>query len=357
MYTAAVLDYIFLGNSVFAYLTTAAILVVGFLIIKLIVRKLINRIKNLVKKTSGDFDDFLVTLTEDVVVPLSYLVIIYVALKSLVLPIALEKVFNFLLLGVFIFFGVKVAIAFVGYGFKVYLRRRGADSALLVSFQGILMVLRIVIWSGAAIFFLDNLGFKVSALIAGLGIGGIAVALAAQSIFRDLFSYFFILFDRPFKAGDFIVVDNYMGAIEHIGLKTTRLRSLTGEMLIFPNSHLTDSRIRNYRLMQKRRVEFKISVAYLTAFGPLQEIPGIIKDVIGRIKDTILERAHLAEFGDYGLTYQIAYYVLSDDYNKYMDIQQQINFSIIEEFSKRDIHFAYPGRLCANEDIIRKERP
>jgi small-conductance mechanosensitive channel len=244
------------------------------------------------------------------------------------------------------FFGVKVAVAFIGYGFTRYLRKRGADQTSLRSFQGVLLVIRLVVWSGAVIFFLDNLGFKVSALIAGLGVGGVAVALAAQSIFKDLFSYFFILFDRPFKVGDFIVLDDYMGAIEHMGLKTTRLRSLTGEMLIFPNSQLTDSRLRNYRLMQKRRVEFKINVEYQTSLGQLQDIPKIIAQVITPIKDASLERAHLSTFGDYGLTYQVAYYVLTDDYNKYMDIQQQINFAIIEEFAKRDLHFAYPGKLC-----------
>lgn len=349
------LDYPFFGDSVFSYLRAVLALIAGLLTIKIVVSKLINRIKKLAEKTLGDFDDFLVSLVESIALPLLYFVVVYAALKIPVLPEVMEKALNYLVLGAFVFFGVKAAIAFIGYGFRVYLHKKGGDSALLQSFQGILMVLRVVVWAGALIFFLDNLGFKISALIAGLGIGGIAVALAAQSIFKDLFSYFFILFDRPFKVGDFIVIDDYMGAIEHIGLKTTRLRSLTGEMLIFPNSHLTDSRLRNYKLMQKRRVEFNINVEYLTAFDQLQEIPEIIREAVGRIKDTAFERAHLAAFGDYGLSYQIAYYVLSGDYNKYMDIQQQINFSIIEEFSRRDIHFAYPGRMRVNDYTIRKE--
>lgn len=349
-YMQTFLNYTFLGNSVLRYLIALGILIAGFLAIKLIVRKLIKRVEKLGSKKPGDFDDFLVSLLETVALPLLYFVVVYAALKSLAFAQAIEKAFNYLVLGAFVFFGVKVAVAFIGYGFKIYLRRRGADLELLRSLQGILMVLRVVIWSGAIIFFLDNLGFKVSALIAGLGIGGIAVALAAQSIFKDLFSYFFILFDRPFKVGDFIVIDDYMGAIENIGLKTTRLRSLTGEMLIFPNSHLTDSRIRNYKLMQKRRVEFKINVDYATELGQLKEIPKMIEKIIGSIKDASLERAHLAEFANYGLSYSIAYYVLNEDYNKYMDIQQQINLSIIEEFSKRNIHFAYPGKICLPQE-------
>ncbi|MDP2942472.1 MAG: mechanosensitive ion channel family protein, partial [Candidatus Omnitrophota bacterium] len=205
-----------------------------------------------------------------------------------------------------------------------------------------LIVVKVLIWGGAIILFLDNLGFKISAIIAGLGIGGVAVALAAQAILKDLFSYFSIIFDQPFKIGDFIIVGDLMGTIEYIGIKTTRIRSLGGEMLIFSNSDLTDSRLRNYRLMEKRRVVFKLGVVYETSRERLKEIPKIIENSIKNVKDTMFDRAHFFSYGDFSLIFEIVYYVVGADYNKYMDIQQEINFAIKEEFERKGIEFAFP---------------
>ena len=204
------------------------------------------------------------------------------------------------------------------------------------------MVIKILVWGGVVIFILDNFGFKISAVIAGLGIGGVAVALAAQAILKDLFSYFSIIFDHPFKIGDFIIIEDYMGTIEHVGIKTTRIRSLGGEMLVFSNSDLTDSRVRNYKLMEKRRVVFKLGVVYETPTERLKEMPKIIENSIKNVKDAILDRAHFFSYGDFSLIFEIVYYVVGADYNKYMDIQQEINFAIKEEFERKGIEFAFP---------------
>jgi len=336
------LNHAILGNTVFQYLAAAFVLASGLLTVKLIIRGIIRRIKKLVEKTAGAIDDFLAGLLESIILPLLYFVVIYLALKSLVFPEILEKGLNCVVYGILIFFSVKAAIAFISYGFEIYLKRQGGDNVLKKSLQGIMVVIKLIIWAGAAILFLDNIGFKVSAVIAGLGIGGVAVALAAQTILKDLFSYFCILFDHPFKAGDFIIVGDFMGTIEHIGIKTTRVRSLGGEMLIFSNSDLTDSRLRNYKLMEKRRVVFKIGVVYQTPLNQSREIPEIIKSVISGINDAVFDRAHFFSFGDFSLIFEVVYYVVGGDYNKYMDIQQQINFAIQEEFEKRKIEFAYP---------------
>ena len=189
---------------------------------------------------------------------------------------------------------------------------------------------------------MDNLGFKISTVIAGLGIGGVAVGLASQAILKDLFSYFSIIFDRPFEVGDFIIIGEYLGSVEHIGAKTTRIRSLSGEQLIFSNTDLTDSRVRNYKRMEKRRVLFRLGVVYQTSLKQLKEIPGIIETVIKNVNDTIFDRAHFLSYGDFSLVFEIVYYVIGADYNKYMDIQQQINFAIKEEFERKGIEFAYP---------------
>ncbi len=336
------LNHMIFGNTIFRYLVAVFVFAAGTVVTKLIIHKVIQRIKKLAEKTVSTLDDFLASLLETIILPLLYLVVVYFALKSLVFPEILEKTLNYIILGVLVFFAVKVAIAFISYGFKIYLKKQGGDTTLEKSLHGTMVVIKLVVWAGAVIFFLDNLGFKISTVIAGLGIGGVAVALAAQTILKDLFSYFCILFDHPFKSGDFIIIGDFMGTIEHIGIKTTRIRSLGGEMLIFSNSDLTDSRLRNYKLMEKRRVAFKVGVVYQTTLNQLQEIPKIIKNVITNINDAVFDRAHFLSFGDFSLIFEIVYYVVGGDYNKYMDIQQQINFAIKEEFEKRKIEFAYP---------------
>ena len=220
--------------------------------------------------------------------------------------------------------------------------KRGKSESLERSLKGITGVLKIIICGLAITFFLDNLGFKISAVIAGLGIGGVAVALAAQAVLGDLFSYFAIVFDRPFEIGDFIIIGEYLGSIEHIGIKTTRIRSLGGEQLVFSNTDLTNSRVRNYKRMEKRRVVFKLGVTYQTPLAKLKAIPGMIEEVIKNVKNTVFDRAHFSTYGDFNLVIEVVYYVLSSDYNKYMDTQQQINFAIKEEFEKEKIEFAYP---------------
>jgi small-conductance mechanosensitive channel len=268
----------------------------------------------------------------------------YGALKSLALPVPADKALNYAGLAAGVYFLVKFLIALTAYGFTVYLRTRGSDSTLKKSLQGILTVVKFVIWGGAVIFLLDNMGFKVSAVLAGLGIGGVAVALAAQAVLKDLFSYFCILFDRPFVVGDFIIVGDYLGTIEHIGIKTTRIRSLSGEMLIFSNSDLTDSRVRNYKLMERRRVLFQLKVVYQTPLERVKEIPIMLAKIIKGVEGTVFDRAHFLSFGDFSLDFEVVYYVIGGDYNKYMDIQQQINFAVMREFAEKKIEFAYPSQ-------------
>ncbi len=336
------LSYVILGNSILRYMATLLMILAGFLAIKLIIQKVILHIKRLAEDTATTFDDFIADILESIVLPVLYVVVVYIGLKNMVFPASVERSINFIALAAVLFFIVKAILSFIGYGIAIYLKRQGGDCALEKSLNGIMVLIRILIWAGAAIFFMDNLGFKISAIIAGLGIGGVAVALAAQTILKDLFSYFCILFDHPFKVGDFIIVGEFMGTIEHIGIKTTRIRSLGGEMLIFSNSDLTDSRLRNYKLMEKRRVVFKLGVVYQTPLNQMKEIPKIIENAIKNAGDTVFDRAHFFSYGDFSLIFEVVYYVVGGDYNKYMDIQQQINFAIMEEFARRKIEFAYP---------------
>lgn len=205
------------------------------------------------------------------------------------------------------------------------------------------LVARIVLWSLATLVALDNLGFNISTLMASLGIGGIAVALAVQNILGDVFSSVSIALDKPFVIGDFIVVDSYMGTVEYVGLKTTRIRSLGGEQIVFSNSELLKNRIRNYKRMQERRVQFEFGIAYETPIDAVERIPGMVKEIVtADALDTRFDRAHFKAFGNSALLFEVVYYVLTPDYNQYMDIQQAINLELMRRFSKRGITFAYP---------------
>jgi len=180
--------------------------------------------------------------------------------------------------------------------------------------------------------------------VAGFGIGGVAVALAVQSVLGDLFASLSIILDKPFVVGDFIVVDNLRGTVERVGVKTTRLRSLDGELLVFSNGDLLKSRIRNFRRMYDRRVEFTLGVTYRTPLEKLRRIPQWLREIIAAQPRTRFDRAHFKQYGDSALVFEIVYYVLDRDYNLYMDIHQAINLAICEHFGREGIEFAFPTR-------------
>lgn len=182
-------------------------------------------------------------------------------------------------------------------------------------------------------------GQDVTTIVTGLGIGGIAIALAAQNILGDLFNYFVIYFDRPFEVGDFIVIDDKMGTVEFLGIKTTRIRSLSGEQVIIGNSNLTASRIHNFKRLEERRVLFTINLDYRTPSEKLKLVPDLIRVIVVNQKFTRFDRSHFASYGDWSLRFETVYYVLHPDYNKFMDIQQEINFQINESLRDHEIYF------------------
>jgi len=338
----SILEEVFFGNRILDYIIALLILFLSMLFIRLVVSAFIRRLKRLTDKTATTLDDLFVKMVERIVLPGLYISSVYLGLKVLKMPPRVDGVINALQLAVITFFATRIIIVFLGYSLNIYLSRKQEDTTLVRSLEGMLRVVKFLVWALAAIIFLDNIGFKVSTIIAGLGIGGVAVAIAAQALLKDFFSYFSIVFDRPFKLGDFIIIGDFMGTVEHIGIKTTRIRSLGGEQVIFSNTDLTDSRVRNYKLMEKRRVLFRIGVTYETQLNKLRKIPGLIEKIIKNTKDTAFDRVHFFNYGDFSLIFEIVYYVISPDYNKYMDIQQEINFAIKEEFEKQGIDFAYP---------------
>ncbi len=337
-----ILNHEVFHNRVADYLILVAILLLGSIILHIAKFFIFKCLYKWTNRTSNEIDNFLIKSIEKKLFPLLYLGLLYSSLQGLKISPLLNKTLTVFSLIIMTIIGVLFALEVIVYFMELFWIKKETDQSKRQVIKGIITILRITVWGLALIIFLDNLGVKISALVAGLGIGGVAVALASQAILGDMFSYFTIFFDRPFEVGDFIIVGDYLGTVEYIGVKTTRLRSLSGEQLIFSNTDLTNSRVRNYKRMEQRRVVFQIGVTYQTSLPTLKEIPNIIKEIITEINDVLFDRAHFAAYKDSSLIYEIVYYVIGSDYKKYMDIQQEINFQIKEEFEKRGIDFAYP---------------
>ncbi len=336
------LDRAYYGNSVLEYLLAAGLFVTLILFLRLFKKVVLWRLKKWSEQTKTTVDDFIIRAVERAVLPLLNFGAFYLAVNSLNITDKIQKLLHGMSAVVITFFVLRLVLAAIKYGIESRMRKADNTDAKLKQVKGIMVIIQIVVWGLGIIFLLDNFGFDVTAFITGLGIGGIAVALAAQNILGDLFNYFVIFFDRPFEVGDFMVVDDKRGTVEAIGIKTSRIRSLTGEELVFANSDLTNSRIHNYKRMEKRRVLFTLGVIYQTKLEDLRTIPEIIKEVIVSQADAEFDRAHFSKYGNFSLDFEIVYFVMGTEYNKYMDIQQSINLKIFEEFTGRGIEFAYP---------------
>lgn len=225
------------------------------------------------------------------------------------------------------------------------------DNTTATTLNGLGLVVRIVFWCIIMLVILDSIpGLEVSTLVASLGITGIAVALAVQNILGDLFASLSITLDKPFVIGDFIRVDDKAGSVEYIGLKSTRVRSLSGEQLVFSNSDLLSSRISNFKRMERRRIAFTVGVTYQTSPEKLEAMPEMIRGTICDHPQTTFDRAHFKEFSDSGLIFEVVYFVESPDYMVYMDIQQTINLAIFRRFADEGISFAYPTQTLFVEN-------
>ena len=292
---------------------------------------------------------------EKTAIPLLYFGAFVLSIKILILPSNIVRIFEIATVIIVTFFVLRSITALLGYSLNEYLKRKAGDDSNYENrrkqIKGILTIVNILIWIVGLVFVLDNLGFRVSAALTGLGIGGVAIALAAQTILGDLFSYFVIFFDRPFEIGDFLVVGDKVGSVEYIGIKSTRIRSLSGEQLVFSNTDLVNSRIHNFKKMERRRIVFKLGVIYQTTAKQLSEIPPLVKSIIEEQADVTFDRGHFSTFGDFSLNFEFVYYIQSSDYNKYMDTQQTINLKVYQEFESRGIEFAYPTQtLFVNKD-------
>lgn len=225
------------------------------------------------------------------------------------------------------------------------------DRAVAGSLAVLGFIAKTLIWALLLLVTLDNLGVNVTALVAGLGIGGIAVALAVQNVLGDVLASLSITLDKPFVIGDFLVVDDFLGTVDYIGIKTTRLKSLGGEQIILSNADLLGSRVRNFGRMAERRVVFTVGVTYETPADKLEQIPGVLREVIESQADTRFDRSHFTKHADFAIEFESVYHVLSANYNHYADIQQAINLGIHRAFERMGIEFAYPTQKLLLERV------
>lgn len=334
-------DSIF-GNTVLSYLTLLAIFIGGMVVVYVFKKYILSRLKKWAATTETTFDDLLVNTIDKFFVPVIYFGILYIALHTMLLSSRFQRGLDIAAVVLITVLVVRALTAAVNLGLQSYLNNSGNETGDARQLKGMRGLINVAIWVLALVFMLDNLGVKISAVVAGLGIGGIAVALAAQAVLGDMFSYFVIFFDKPFEIGDFIVIGDKMGVVEYIGIKTTRLRALGGEQLVFSNTDLTNSRVHNFKKMERRRIVFKLGVVYQTTSAKLKLIPKTIQTIIENQEGSTFDRGHFASFGDFSLNFEFVYYVTGADYTAYMDIQQAINLAVFDTFEKEGIEFAYP---------------
>ena len=337
------LGKIYLGNTIQTWLVASGILIIVFIVLKTVHSLLISRLSRLADKTETELDDLVVAMLKSTKFFTLLLISAYLASMVITLKTSTEA---YLMKAVVIVLILQAGF-WASTGFSFWLERniklrmeQDSSSATTITFLG--FVARICLWAVILLMILGNLGVNITGLVAGLGVGGIAVALAVQNILGDLLASLSIVLDKPFVIGDFVVIDSYAGTIEHIGLKTTRIRSLNGEQLIFSNNDLLKSRVSNYRRMSERRVLFSFGVTYQTSLEKLKAIKEIVSAIINKEDYTRLDRVHFKEYGDFSLNFEVVYFVTQPDYNLYMDVQERINHEIFRQFGEEGIEFAYP---------------
>ena len=347
-----ILDNVVLGNPIRAWLGALAILL-GLIILFLIVKRLVlQRIVALSARTKTGLDDSLAAAINST----KPWLLLFIAVQFAVRPLSLSPQANAWLSRL----AIGAALMQVGFWVSAWAyvllkswqkKRWGDDPEASMTLNFISWALNVVVWAIVVLLVLENLGIDISALVAGLGIGGIAVALAVQSVLGDLLASVSILLDKPFVIGDYLAVDDLGGTVESIGLNSTRLTSLTGEQLVFSNKDLLQSRIRNFGRMEERRVLFKIGVVYGTAPDLVKKIPGMLRSAIESHELTRFDRSHFKEFGDSALIFETVYYMTVPDYGTYMDVQQAVNFDLLRQFAAEGIEFAYPTQHLYVENL------
>ncbi len=340
------LDRSWYGNTLRAWLVGAVIAAAVFLItfgVRLFVTR---RLEKVATRTPNPYDDFFLEVVRRTRAYFLFFLALVAGTRGLTLPAGVTHALDAAMIVIALLQAGVWGSALIRAWVDHYLAQRAASAepANLATVRAMGVLARVVVWALLVVTALDSLGFKVSALLTGLGVGGIAVALAVQNILGDVLAAMAIVFDKPFVVGDAIQVDTMSGTVEHIGLKTTRVRSVGGEQIIFSNAELLKSRIRNYRRLVERRVAFFTDVTYDTPPAVLRELPAVLRELVESQERVRFDRSHLVTLGESALRFETVYYVLDADYTRFMDIQQAINLGMLERFAAMGVEFAFPSR-------------
>jgi small-conductance mechanosensitive channel len=338
-----ILNRSFAGNTLKVWAIAVAIALVSFLVLSVLKKIVSRRFSSLARRTANHFDDFIAEVISRTRPFFLLMISIYIGSRILSLTTTWRSVVNKLAIAaILIQAGVWGNGLYEAWRERLKREEKAQDPASLSTIKALGFLGRLALWVIILLLLLENLGINITALVAGLGIGGIAFALAMQSILGDLLASMSILLDKPFVIGDFIAVDNLSGTVEHIGLKTTRICSLTGEQLIFSNNDLLKSRIKNIERMENRRVIFTFQVDYATPPEKLEAIPGMIQAIVEGRPPARFDRCHLKEFGAYAYVVEASYFIASKDYKTYLDVQHDIILAISRRFQETNIRLAIP---------------
>jgi len=339
-----------LGYNIFNLLLFAVVFIALFFFFTILRKIILIRISVISSKSDSVFSKTVVQIIRDI----KYLFYVILALYLSSRMVVLGENFNNIVRISFVVIMIYEIVLFVQnismYAIQSYWGSADAEeNENATAVNAISLITRITLWVVGVIILLSNLGIEISALVASLGVSSIAIAFALQSILADIFSSFSIYFDQPFKVGDFIIVGTDMGVVKKIGIKTTRLQTLQGQLLVIPNHELTNTRINNYKQMESRRVVFEVGVVYGTPVEKLRKIPQFIKDIIDAQDLTDFDRSHFSEIGSHSLNFETVYYVRSNDFANYRDVHQAICLGIYEKFEAEGLDFAFPTQTIIME--------
>ena len=331
-------------NTIFQKYILSVIIFFSILLVSLIIKGIVlENLKKLSKKININWDNFVINIIESLSLPFYIAISLIISINFSEFPKTILSTIRTISIIVIAFYAIKSIGKFGEHFLDVLFEKGNKNKELDKTILSITKpVFKIFLWLASVLVVLQNMGYQVTALLGGLGIGGIAIAFALQNILVDVFSFFTIYFDKPFEIGDFIAIGEDKGTITNIGIKTTRLKTLKGQELIISNKELTGTRIQNFKKMEERRIVFTIGVIYETSSKKLKKIPLIIKKIISEYENSRLDRVHFISFGDFSLNIEIVYFIKTPDYKKYANIRQNINFAIKEQFEQENIEFAYP---------------
>jgi len=323
------------------YITALVVLVAVMSILRVLQNVVLKKLAELAERTETDIDDTFITIFSTLKPPFYYFLAFYVAVLLLTVGDTVKSLLDGVLIIWIVYYAIVSLQILIDYAIGKY-AGKDADEGTRIAFANVGKLLKMVLWVFGVILVLSNLGVQVSSLIAGLGIGGIAIAFAFQQILSDLFASFAIHFDRPFSEGDYIVVGEHSGTVKKIGIKTTRIQASQGEEIIISNQELTSTRVQNFKKMQERRIVTSIGVTYDTPNEKMKDIILIARNILSSIDGVRFDRAHFKSFGDSALLFEIVYYVKSSQYTVSMDVRHEFNLRLKEIFEEKEISMAYP---------------